>query len=244
MSMSVSVHRVPRLISNTIKINLDETLVFDEKVFDRVDIDPANITYKSSNAKIAVMNGDTLTPLKTGTVNVTVVAGTKKFTAKVIIYDPKLTAPDIVYMNNKTVSLKITSGDNTTTWTSSDNNILSITNKGVIKGLSQGHVTVTAVNNERVLTKDIYVCPVPKFNYKAATLNLDQTLSLNNELFDDSGIGNVEYSSNNTKIAYIQDNKLIPMKTGKVTVTAKVDNKKYTIPVTIYNPTLVAPDIV
>lgn len=244
MEMSVTVHRIPRLINNSIAINLDQTLTIDDSVVDLVDIDPSKVTYTLSRTKAATLSGNELTSVATGSCSVTIQADTKKFTLKVTIVDPTLVAPDIVYLNNKTVNLKVNTGVKTTQWSVDNDDVLSITDKGVIKGISQGHAKVTAINNGRTLTKDIYVCPFPKFNVKSTDLNLDKTLPLDDALFDDSGIGGVTYKSSNIKVAVIEDGKLKPLKTGSITLTATVDKKNYTTKVNIYDPALVAPNVV
>lgn len=244
MTMDVNVHNVPHLVQSTIKLNLDETLVIDSSVFDGADLDSSLITYTSSNKKIADISGNVLTPVKTGSVNVAIKADTRKFTLKVVIYNPALVAPDVVYLNNKNIQLKITGGDKTTEWSSSDENILSVNAKGQAKGMGNGYVTVTAVNNRRVLTKKIYVCKIPKYVNKSEAINLDQTLVLDENVFDDAGIGGCIFTSSNNKIAYVEDGKVVPVKTGRITLTANVDNKNYKTTVIIYNPTLVAPDVV
>ena len=244
MTKEVVVHRVPRMIKSAFTLNLGETLTIDDAVFDPVDIDASKISYQLARTNVATLSGNVLTPLKTGSCSVTVNADGKKFTLKATIYDPSLVAPDVVYLNNRTVTLKIKSGDKITTWNTSDPDVLSITNKGVVKGISNGYATVTAVNNGRTMTKEIYVCPSPKFNVKTTILNADKVLPIDDALYDDAGIGNTVFKSSNDKIAYIQGNKLIPVKAGTVTLTAITDNRKYITKVTIYNPTLTAPNVV
>ena len=57
----------------------------------------------------------------------------------------------------KTLGLSIKNGNGNTVWSVDDETIATINNKGQVKGISAGKVTVTAINNGRTMTKDIIV---------------------------------------------------------------------------------------
>ncbi|MCR4739789.1 MAG: InlB B-repeat-containing protein [Lachnospiraceae bacterium] len=243
LEFEVIVHNVPRLITSGIKINVGETLRIDENIFDPADTDPKAITYTLAKTAAATINGNVLTPVNKGNCSVTIKAGDRTFTLKITIYDPELTGPDVIYLNS-TATLRITSGDSVTTWSVDKPGILSVTDKGVIKGISKGLARVTAVNNGKTLTKNIRVCTVPGFLTNTKDINLDDTLSLDSPFFDDGGSGTVSFKTSNVKIAYIDGNVLRPLKTGNITLTATIDRKNYTTRIRIYDPALKAPDVI
>ena len=223
----------------------------DIKLFDDCGIEENGAgekVFKSSNAKIAKIEGTKLIPLKAGSITVTATVDGKSYKLSVKVYDPTLVAPSVVYLNGKNVTFKVSSGVSATTWNCSDSEILSLTEKGVAKGIKTGKVTVTAQNNGRTLKKDIYVCDTPKFNAKSVVLKAGEDnavdLMLSNlegtdkKIFDDCGIiengaGEVTFKSSNAKIAKIEGTELIPIKAGSVIVTAQIDGKSYTINVKV-----------
>ena len=201
---------------------------------------------------IAKIEGTKLIPLKAGSITVTATVDGKSYKLSVKVYDPTLVAPSVVYLNGKNVTFKVSSGVSATTWNCSDSEILSLTEKGVAKGIKTGKVTVTAQNNGRTLKKDIYVCDTPKFNAKSIVMNANTVEGIDNsidlatavlegtdiKLFDDCGIeengaGEKVFKSSNAKIAKIEGTELIPIKAGSVIVTAQIDGKSYTINVKV-----------
>ncbi len=129
-------------VGDDCKVTLDQT------------VNAGEVTWKSSNAKCAAIDADgTVHAYKKGTVTITATTPDKnKDTCKLVIVKPSdgitlKSAKANVYVG-KTVSLKAsltTKGSNDPIfWSSSNPAIATVTSKGVVKGVKQGVVTITA----------------------------------------------------------------------------------------------------
>lgn len=141
--------------------------------------DNSAVTWKSSNPKVASIdeNGN-VTAYKKGTVTITVTTADKsKDTCKLVVVTPteslKMNKTSASIYVGKSVSLKaslVTRGSNDPVfWTSSNSSIATVSDKGVVKGLKQGTVTITATSfNGEKTTAEITVMS------KAATLEFTE----------------------------------------------------------------------
>lgn len=153
MKMTVNTFNLPRFEKKTYITNNDVPI----KLVTIADADLTGIVYTVSNKKVASVDSTGLvTPIKKGTVTVTGKVNGYSFKTKVKIYNPSINGKSKVKVK-KTIQLKIKNGRGTTTWVSSNPDIATITSRGKIKGISQGTVTITAVNNGRTMTREITV---------------------------------------------------------------------------------------
>ena len=200
--------------------------------------DAKGLKVEYSSAKPAVASVDDLgniTANSKGSTTITAVVQGKKYTTKVNVFDPQISGGDTVYLDGKTLNLKVVNGSGNTRWTSSDEQIATVVN-GKVKGLSGGKVIITAVNNERVMRKEIGVYRVPRFSEKKYSINDGEELA---GIFDDADIGNVNYSSSNPGIASVdRSGKVTGLKKGSSKITAECGGKKYTTSVSVYSPVL------
>ncbi|MCR5420401.1 MAG: Ig-like domain-containing protein [Lachnospiraceae bacterium] len=201
------------------------------------DAEELAVKYSSSNPLIAKIDAEgVITAISPGKTVITAEVQGKKYTANVSVYDPQISGGDIVYLDGKTIALNVIKGNGKTQWSSSDDTIATVDKNGKVKGISEGTVTITAVNNGKTLTKKMHVCRVPGFLEKSININTNDSKS---ELFDDAGIGNVEYTSSKSDIVSIDANgKLTGCKKGTAKITAKCGSKKYNLNVTVYDPKL------
>ncbi|MGN0473871.1 MAG: Ig-like domain-containing protein [Acutalibacteraceae bacterium] len=130
--------------------------------------DNSAVTWKSSNAKYASIDANgNVTAYKKGTVTITVTTANKsKDTCKLVIVNPteslKMNKTSASIYIGRSVSLKaslVTRGSNDPVfWTSSNSSIATVSSKGVVKGLKQGKVTITATSfNGEKTTAEITV---------------------------------------------------------------------------------------
>lgn len=102
---------------------------------------------------------------------------------------------------------------------------------------------ITAINDGRVMNQVITVYNTPKFDRKTYVTNLDRPVTV--ALTKDPEMTGVEYSVSNTKTATIDRSGLVtPLKTGSVTVSAKIAGVTYKTTVKIYNPVINGKDTV
>ena len=117
------------------------------------------VTYSTSNSKVAkVSSGGKITAVGGGTATITAKAGSKTATCKVTV---NVVQTGITASGNSsksvalgsTLSLKVTkvpsdATDNfSTTWTSADTSIATVSSKGVVTGVALGTTTITAKQN-------------------------------------------------------------------------------------------------
>lgn len=140
-------------------INAGDAMMLD---YEDCGLKPSfNIPLKQQ--KYAVVDEDTgeITALRRGKVKVSAVVGegklARKVTAKVIVYDPVISGRDYVKIG-KTLKLKVVGGVKKTEWSvENGTGSAQIGSSGKIKGLEEGTVTVTAVNNGKTLKKEIRI---------------------------------------------------------------------------------------
>lgn len=138
----------------------------------------------------------------------------------------KKTSITIYVGEKKTLALANNNGG--TTFTSSKKKVVSVSSKGVIKGLKKGTSIITA-RNGNVVSKCKVIVKNRSLNHKKVTIT--EGFSLRLKL---SGTGKVKWSSSNKSIATVSSKGLVKAKQpGKVTITAKSKGKKYTCKVTV-----------
>ena len=133
------------------------------------DATDKTVTYSTSNSKVAkVSSNGTITAVGGGTATITAKAGTKSATCKVSVNvaqtgialsgNASKTVAQGSTLNLKVVKVPSDATDNyTTTWTSADTNIATVSSKGVVTGVNLGTTTVTATQNGWTVTYKITV---------------------------------------------------------------------------------------
>ena len=117
-----------------------------------------------------------------------------------------------------------------TTFKSSNPKVVSVSKKGVIKGLKKGSATITATNGKTVSKCKVKVKDYA-LNLKKADLTCGFTLKLK---LNGSGKGKIKWSSSDKSIAKVSSKGVVTAKKpGKVKITAKKNGKKYTCTVTV-----------
>ena len=112
----------------------------------------SSVTYKSSNTKIATVNSKTGTVkgIKAGTVKITATSGKLTATYTLTVKNPTFTltksSATIAKGKTTTIKSKATPAGNVT-YTSSNKKVATVTNKGVVKGISKGKATITVKCN-------------------------------------------------------------------------------------------------
>lgn len=219
---------------------LSMNLGTDVAIEDVYDDDGLEVTFQSSDETVFVIDGEKLVPKKMGTARFLATWKGETEFIEVKVYDPTLLAPNAVYLGDEAVTLEIQNGVGTTEWSVSDPSILSITEQGVIQGVSIGEATVTAVNNGKTLTKKIYVYNKPNYEDTIVEVKLGETLDVA-AVFEELGVtdgghGTIKYTPSTKNIATIDEYGILtPVRLAKVTVYAKVDGKSYRITVKIVN---------
>ena len=119
-----------------------------------------NVTWKSSNTKIATVDGNgKVTAVAAGTATITCTAKadkSKSATCKITVTNPavkvtklRMNKTSVDLLKGKTVQLKVTvtpsnATNKAVTWTSSNKRIATVTSNGLVKAVRTGTVTITA----------------------------------------------------------------------------------------------------
>lgn len=238
------------------------------------DATDKSVTWTSSNEKVAAVSKNGLvTPISVGTSTITVKTRDGNFTAQCIVTVNK---PHIavtgISLNQSTITLdkndtyKLTAlvspnnaTDKSVTWSSSNDNVATVSDNGLVTAVSAGTAEITAKTNNGgfisqcnviVRTNDSNINNSDNNDHKTVTdtitvnkphapsINIKTKFKVNNIsvnkkiTFAVSGNYNVKWSVSNTKIAAISQNGVLKAKrAGKVVVYAKVSGatSKYTI---------------
>lgn len=219
----------------------------------------STITWKSSNTKIAkVSKKGVVTPVKTGTATITATASKKSPKGKVVsatikITVKKSTAPSSISVGTSKKTLHV--GDQwqldykikpagakaSLTFSSSDETVATVNEKGVITANAKGSATITVVtqNNKKASCKITVLAEASglQLDKESLSLNVGDTYQLT--CFVSHGLsGSVTFSSSNAAVATVDANALITaVGVGEATITASMDNGAIaTCAVTVSNP--------
>ncbi len=222
-----------------------------EATIDPYDADDQDVTWKSSNTKVARVDEDgVVTAVGKGEAKITVITddGDKTAVCKITVKAPipvtkvkiNKEAVSIVKGNTYSLKAKITPTNATNKnvkWKSSNKKVVTIDNNGVIKGNKKGTatITVTTVDGKKTakckvtVTEPIKVKSI-KFDKKSYSVKKGKTITLKPSILPkDATNKEVTYKSSNKKIATIDKNGKVTAKkkgTVKITVTTKDGKKK------------------
>lgn len=206
------------------------------------------ITWKSSNSKVVIVNSSGyIKAVGPGTAIIKATSAdggyTDTATIEVTGSGTLISASAIVFKEssysvgiNGTISLNPIITPNNTTFkaikfTSSDASIATVDENGLVKGLKEGTVNITATlthNNlkatTKVVVKYIPVTSIKLNNVQAeATIKKGETLSISAEILPSNASNkNISFTSSDSNIAKVDSNGIITgISTGRTTIIAK-----------------------
>ncbi|MDE7281349.1 MAG: Ig-like domain-containing protein, partial [Ruminiclostridium sp.] len=231
-----------------------------------ITVDPegaeiSNVKYTSSDENIFTVVDGKIKGVSAGKATLTVTAanqGQQKLTAecKVTVTDKVIAATDIKLSDTalelevdgtKTLGVTLTPADSTDkiTWTSSDETVVSVDEKGNITALKVGEATITARANETVsatckvtvIAKTVAVETIT-LDKTTAKLNKGDTLELTATVKpDDATDKTVTWTSSDEKVASVDENgKVTAVGAGKATITATAGTKSAYCEITVTVP--------
>lgn len=207
------------------------------------------ITWTSSDPTIAtVSDTGVVTALKPGEVTITVTVGGKSSGFTLTIYDPKagfitldITEKSLLVGDELTLTPTVspeTLRDKTITWTTSDDKVASVSDKGVVKALAPGECTITAaLSNGETATAKVIV--TNSFSISPTSLELfpgeEKTITVT-----DPKERSLTWKSSKPSIATVDDKgKVTAVAPGEVTITVSTDSgEKLSCVVTVKTPPL------
>lgn len=125
--------------------------------------------------------------------------------------------------------LKITGKSKKVTWKSANKSIATVDSKGYVKGIKKGSTKIYATVSGKKYTCAVKV-ESPSISSKSKTLTVGSSITLKLN----GNTQKISWSSSNSKVASVTSSgKVKGVAAGKATITAKVDNKKFTCTVTV-----------
>lgn len=238
-----------------IKLNKKSASIMKGKTLTlKATISPANatnknVTWKSSNKKVATVKNGVVTAVAKGTATITVTTkdGGKTATCKITVKNPiavksvKLNKSKASLEKGKTLALKATiapsnAANKNVTWKSSNKSVATVDKSGVVKAVKKGTATIKVTTSDGSKTASCKITvtdPVKvkniKFDKKSYTVKKGKTLTLEPIIAPKNATNKeVTYKSSNAKVASIDKNgKVRGLKKGKVTITVTTkDGKK------------------
>ena len=203
--------------------------------------DSKNVTWTSSDNSVAKVENGKITAVKEGTATITAKVGDKTATCTVTVKEKKLESIsidkdfDLALGEEKTLVLTYKPEDTTDSidviWSSSDDSIVKVED-GKVTALKVGEATITAKVGDKIETVKITVPEVllESIDAKLDTdkLEVEGTANIVVTLNPENITEEVKttFKSSDDKIVKVDENgKVTALKTGKATVTVKVNDK-------------------
>lgn len=245
-----------RIPVESITINGDETLKKNEVKTLTVTYNPTNTTerdvvWDSSNKEIvSVDSSGKITGKKGGIAKITATVGNVKAEKEVKVVVPidsvSLSGDDSILKGESkrltaTINPEDTTDDKTITWSSDDENVLSVDQNGQMRGIKEGTANVKAVVAGKEATKQITVNEV---HIDSITIDGDQEFKMTkNQTKELKAKINPEnttddktttWSSRNEDVATVDSNgKVKALKKGETIITAKIGTHEASVKITV-----------
>lgn len=209
-----------------------------------------SITWTSSNTKVATVKDGIVKGIKKGTATITATTtsgktATCKVTVKTVATKSiKLNKSKVTIKKGKTATLKTSIKPKTSTdslvWKTSNKKVVTVTSKGVIKGIKAGKATITVKAGKKtakcVVTVKAVKATSVKLNKKKVTTTVGKTITLKLTVKPSNTTDSIVWSTSNKKVATVKAGVVTAVGKGTATITAKVGNKSVKCKITVKVP--------
>ena len=223
-----------------------------------------DIEWISSNESIATVEDGVIKTIKEGTISIIARNGTVEQSLTLTVVKGDENTPDVISdgstvpvysisLNQTEVGLYVGTSytlsalfnpsnatNQTITWTSSDNSIVSVDANGIITGIKIGEANITATshnnkiaichvkviaNNESKIEDNKTEDTKISLDTSYLSLNINETAQLIETITPNGSVTNVKWSSSNEKIAKVSDSGMVTgVGVGNATITATLSN--------------------
>ncbi|MDE5840324.1 MAG: Ig-like domain-containing protein, partial [Muribaculaceae bacterium] len=209
------------------------------------------VTWSSSDKETATVTGGVVKALKAGTVTITATVNKIKATCVITITDIEVTKVEldqtaVTLLEEEKVTLKATvspeeATDKTVTWSSSNEDVATVTDAGVVIAVSAGTATITATSGKASATCEITV-EAPFVAVETITLDRNtakveegKTVTLKATVRPVAATDQtVSWTSSDETVATVDSKGVVTgVKAGTAVITAKAGEKTATCTVTV-----------
>ena len=215
------------------------------------DATDPSVTWSTSDASVATVDGGKVKTLKPGKATITAKAGEKTATCEVTV-EKRFIPVSSVELDKATLTLvegdeavlsatvlPADATDPSVSWSSSDTSVATV-ESGKVKTLKPGKTTITAKAGEKEATCEVTVekrfIPVSSIalSQSALTLVEGEEAELKATVLPANATDpSVTWSSSDASVATVDGGKVKTLKPGKATITAKAGEKEATCEVTV-----------
>ncbi len=234
-----------KLDKDTVEIYVGDTTPIEYTISPK-NATSKNVTWESSNKSIAIVENGYIIARKEGRATITARTNNGKEAKVNVDVKKKVIYPYSIELDATNESINIggtvtltpiitpsNATDKSLVWTSSDNSVATV-NNGVVKGLKEGKVTVTAktINDKTVsatITVTSTVIPISEISIdkKDVSLDVGETIILKEVIKPSNATStNVTWESSNTSVVTINNGIIKTVKPGTAIITVRTENGK------------------
>lgn len=202
-----------------------------------------NPIWKSSNSKIAVVKNGKVIAKKTGKVIISATYKGKSYKCTVLVKSPKINSAKFSMTVGTKKQVRVLNTINRVVWVSSNKSVAVVDKKGLVTARKAGKVKITGKlhgkNYTSVITVKKSLAKPVTLSKKSAKILIGSSLQLK---LNNAASSKVVWKTSNKSIATVSKGKVVPKKSGKVTITAVYNKKSYKCTVVVPQPAIISSD--
>ena len=202
-----------------------------------------NPIWKSSNGKIAVVKNGKVIAKKTGKATISATYKGKSYKCTVLVKSPKISSAKFSMTVGTKKQVRVLNTINRVAWFTSNKSVAVVDKKGLVTARKAGKVKITGkLHGKRytsVITVKKSLAKPVTLSKKSARVLVGSSLQL--KLYN-AASSKVVWKTSNKSIATVSKGKVVPKKSGKVTITAVYNKKSYKCTVVIPKPAIISSD--
>jgi uncharacterized protein YjdB len=237
------------LSNKTISIFVGENKKLDVSIIPD-DANDKSLIWTSSNTNVANVDDGMVTGISEGDAIITVKSSDSDVSDSCMVRVIKNEATELAILDtnvelriNEEKTLNVTIDPiefyDLITWTSSDERIATVDNKGKVTGISNGKTTIKAIYGDKEAICDVkVVIPVNTLNIDSEiTLGVGETKIINPVITpEEASNQELFWETSDNEIVSVDNGNIKGLKVGTAKVTATIDSKKATVLVRVIIP--------
>lgn len=202
-----------------------------------------NPIWKSSNGKIAVVKNGKVIAKNTGKATISATYKGKSYKCTVLVKAPKISSAKFSMTVGTKKQVRVLNTINRVVWFTSNKSVAVVDKKGLVTARKAGKVKITGkLHGKRytsVITVKKSLAKPVTLSKKSAKVLIGSSLQLK---LNNAASSKVVWKTSNKSIATVSKGKVVPKKSGKVTITAVYNKRSYKCTVVIPQPAIISGD--